>query len=181
MEKAVVSKKLYNCELQFKLALAVATTCHTSDARALHYLGTFSYGKHVMDAKELSLTAEEERVASVILEHSATFLMALQLDEILEKLIPNRFEHDDNSIRNGSRIIRLIRNAYAHDPLSPMWLKIPASWKNQVFKVDNVISLNTNGLEGKRLKRMDYGGPISLLRLLQYFKQVINKEISDNQ
>jgi hypothetical protein len=62
-----------------------------------------------------------------------------------------------------------------------MWLKIPASWKNQVFKVDNVISLNTNGLEGKRLKRMDYGGPISLLRLLQYFKQVINKEISDNQ
>jgi len=180
MKKAVILKKLYYSELQFKLALAITTTC-TSDAIALHYLGTFSYGKHVMDAKELALTAEEERIASVILEHSATYLMALQLDEILEKLLSNRFEHGNNSIRNGSRIVRLIRNAYAHDPLSPMWLKIPASWKNQILKVDSIISLNTNGLEGKKLKRMDYGGPISLLRLLQYFKQVIDKEISDSK
>jgi hypothetical protein len=176
MEKSVILKKLQHSELHFKIAIAVSATCYSSEARALNYLGSFSYGKHTMDTKELLLTAEEEKMAAVIVEHSATYLMAVQLDEILEKLFPNRFEHSNRRIQNGARIVRLIRNAYAHDPLSPTWLKIPSSWRNQVYNVDEIISLNTNNLEGKKLERMDYGGPISLLRLLQYFRCLIEKE-----
>jgi hypothetical protein len=176
VEKSIILKKLQHSELQFKIALAISATCHSSDARALNYLGQFSYGKHSMDAKELSLTAEEEKMAATIVEHSATYLMAVQLDEILEKLFPNRFEHSDRNIQDGARIVRLIRNAYAHDPLSPTWLKIPAPWRNQVLTVEGIISLNTNSLEGKKVERMDYGGPISLLRLLQYFGRLIQKE-----
>jgi hypothetical protein len=179
MDKSIMLKKLHHSGLQFKIALAVSATCHSSDKRALKYLGQFSYGKHSMAAKELSLTAEEEKMAAIIVEHSATYLMAVQLDEILEKLFPNRFEHSDRKVQDGARIVRLIRNAYAHDPLSPTWLKIPASWRNRILTVEDIISLDTNNLEGKKLERMDYGGPISLLRLLQYFGHLIEKEEVD--
>jgi hypothetical protein len=172
MEKMIALRKLQHSELQFKLALAVSATCLCSDENTMKYIGIFSYGKHTMEAKELSLSPEEEKLGAVILEHTATYLMILQLDEVLEKTFPNRFEND-SSIRDGACIVRLIRNAYAHDPLSPTWLKIPSSWRNQTFKVDGIIALDTKSLEGKKLERLDYGGPISLLRLLQYFRHLI--------
>ena len=175
MEKAIMLRKLHHSELQFKLALAVSTTCHSSNERALCYLGAFSWGKHVMDSEELSLTKENEKLASSILEHSATYLMTLQLDEILEKLFPNRFEHSNCCVQNGARIVHLIRNAFAHDPLSPAWL-IPTYCKNKTFSVEGIISLNTTELNEKKLKRSDYGGQIALLRLLQYFRQLIEED-----
>ena len=172
MGKAIMLKKLHDSEIQFKLALAVWATCESSDERLLKYIGTFSYGKHIMSAKELTLTAEEEKRAAVILEHSATYFMALQLDDILIKLFPDPTRHQDANIRNGAQIIHLIRNAYAHDPLEPTW-RIPHYCENQIITIEKIISLNTAGLDGKTLKQMDYGGPISLLRLVQYFEQVI--------
>ena len=175
MEKAIILRKLHYSELQFKLALAVSTTCHSSNEPALRYLGAFSWGKHFMDSEELSLTIEEEKLASSTLELSATYLMTLQLDEVLEKFFSNRFEHSNCSVQNGAFIVHLIRNAFAHDPLSPTWL-IPAYCKNKVFNVEGIISLNTNELNKKKLKRSHYGGQIALLRLLQYFSQLIAED-----
>ncbi len=101
--------------------------------------------------------------------------MATQANSILEDLFPDRLEHQDDDIRNASQIIRLIRNAFAHDPFSPTW-EISNPCKDKTFSIDNVISLNTHGLHGKKLNRMDYGGPIALLRLIQFIKELIQKD-----
>ncbi|VVB85751.1 Uncharacterised protein [uncultured archaeon] len=41
---------------------------------------------------------------------------------------------------------------------------------NKEFEITNILTLKTHNLHGKRLDRYDYGGPLALLRLIQYVK-----------
>lgn len=90
---------------------------------------------------------------------------------MLQAIIPDRFRHPNPNIRCASWIARLIRNAFAHNPFAPVW-KTYAECKNQTYNVNDVISLKTTGLNGKPVERLDYGGPLALLRLLDFVKQV---------
>lgn len=174
MDKERLINKLNYAELQFKLALAVSTTCVDSEESPLQYLTTFIHGEHTASEEELSLNKDQERFASVLLEHSATYLMVVQLNSVLGEAIPNRLQHPDKDIRDASQIIRLIRNAFAHDPFEPTW-EIKPCWDNQIFEVKGIISLNTTELNGEKVKKKDYGGPIALLHLSQFIKELLNK------
>ncbi len=132
MDKERLIHKLHYAELQFKLALAVSTRCVDSEESPLQYLTTFIHGEHAASKGELYLTKEQERIASVLLEQSATYLMIVQLNSVLEDAIENRLRHPNKDIRDASQIIRLIRNAFAHDPFEPTW-EITPCWDNKIF------------------------------------------------
>jgi len=76
----------------------------------------------------------------------------------------DRFNHDDRFVRDASTVIRLIRNAVAHNILEPIW-KIDRKFQNRKFTIDGVLTFDTARLNGKLLKRLDFGGPIALFRL----------------
>ncbi len=140
----------------------------------LVYYDQFTYGGHLFKKEELELTKEQESFAAGLLVHSATYLCAVQADTVLQDAVPDRFKHTDPNIRSASWIARLIRNAFAHNPFEPVW-KTYSECENQTYAVENVISLNTRGLDGKPVERLDYGGPLALLRLLDFVKQVVEE------
>jgi hypothetical protein len=117
------------------------------------------------------LNREQEIFAATLLVHSATYLCAVQADTILQATTHDRFKHVNQNIRSASWIARLIRNAFAHNPFAPVWKTYPEC-ENQIYSVENVISLNTAGLNGKPVRRLDYGGPLALLCLSDFVKEV---------
>ncbi len=161
-------------QLQYKFALAVSTNIQFHKFPDLVYHDAFAYGPHVFEKEELMLSKEQEQLAAILLVHSATYLCAVQADTVLQATIPDRFKHSDPNIRSASWIARLIRNAFAHNPFAPVW-KTYSECENQTYAVENVISLKTSGLDGKPVQRLDYGGPLALLRLLDFVKQVATK------
>ena len=162
--------KLDHAELFFKFVLGISDYILTSD-KPLEYLGIFSFGKHTANYDDLKLNREQEKRGSAILEHVGTYMMILQLNKVLEdEWGEQRLQSNDNDIRIISQVVRLIRNAFAHDPFNPIW-DISKSTENQTFDIPKILTLKTNQLDGKKVNRMDYGGPLALLRLLQYTKK----------
>lgn len=166
-------------EMTYKLAHAIRLKCLTNDSNTptFDYLNTFSWGKHTATHENLSLSVKQEDYASSALLHCTTYTMLIQVDTALEKLIPNRFKHENSDIKTASCIARLIRNAFAHDPLYPSWL-IDRKNKNKTYEIDGVISLSTIRLEGKKLSREQYGGPLALLRFSEYVRKNILEKIN---
>ncbi len=159
-------------EEQYKLAIAVRAKVSASEDSLFDYFEAFSFGRHILTREELELTHEKEEEAAWALVHCATYVMAVQLDTVLCDVVPNRFTHSDGSIRSAAWISRLIRNAFSHNPFIPTWMTYPEC-ENTIFEVPGIISLNTTGLHGKRVDRMDYGGPLALLKLSQFVRQDI--------
>ncbi|MBU4076179.1 MAG: hypothetical protein KKI06_05670 [Euryarchaeota archaeon] len=161
--------KLEYAEIFYKFALATSTTITSSDVN-LKYYDTFSFLQHVVNKQDLELTKPEEKIGARILEFVATYIMILQLNKVLEdEWGKNRLQSEDKEIQNISQVVRLIRNAFAHDPLKPVW-DISKSTMNMEFEITNILTLRTHNLHGKKLDRYDYGGPLALLRLIQYVK-----------
>ena len=161
---------------QFKLALALRAHCASAQPEnGLSYLQSFSFGTHIASSEELSLTPSEEQFAAAALEHSVTYVMAVQIDTALQAVFAQRFSHPRSEVQQSAWIARLIRNAFAHDPLNPIWLTYPEC-EDKVFSVEGIIALNTSQLKGKELQRMDYGGPLALLRFAEFVKAQLLSE-----
>jgi hypothetical protein len=122
-----------------------------------------------MEKKELELTKEEEAEASTLLAHSATYLLMVQLDTFLDKVVSKTLKEREPELNCSWRISHLIRNAFAHDPFAPIWM-ISSRDRDRVYQVRNIISLDTSGLDGKPVLREHYGGPLALLKLVQYVR-----------
>jgi hypothetical protein len=122
-----------------------------------------------MKDEELALEKKQEELASTLLAHSATYLLAVQLDKFLDKVVSQALRESDQELASAWRISHLIRNAFAHDPLAPTW-DIKQNLRNQLFRVRDIISLDTTELHGKPVLRHHYGGPLALLRLVQYIR-----------
>jgi hypothetical protein len=55
-----------------------------------------------------------------MLENVATYMMMLTLNEVLDdEWGKGRLQSKDKEIQNISRVVELIRNAFAHDPFRP--------------------------------------------------------------
>lgn len=125
-----------------------------------------TWGKHSLDGGDLALDSNNFAVCGTILERLAYRLLAMELDSALSDQFrgDDRFNHEDDFIRNASTVIRLIRNAVAHNVLDPVW-KIDRKLLNRKFEIDGILTFDTTGLNGERLKRLDFGGPTALFRL----------------
>lgn len=122
---------------------------------------------------DMLLTKEEEDEASAALENSAVYLAACQLDAVLEESIPNRFEHDNHDIRAACSVIRLLQESFAANPFDPVW-KFPDEWKGKLLEFEG-LSFFPPELDGRPVRRRDYGGPMTLLRLIEFVQGAIKK------
>lgn len=156
---------LYYAEILFKMAFAM----HDSDPPKFNYLEFFSWSKHSCSKKDLELTSKEEELAIALFHHVAIYVFANQMDTYLQNSFNDRFTHSDNDLRNAAWIVRLIRNAFAHNPFYPQW-QFYNECKNKTYAVKDIISLNTKNINGKIVNRYDYGGPLALLRLSEYIR-----------
>ena len=109
-------KLLLQSEIFFKLAFAI----HKSIPIKLNYLDQFSWGKHMVERKNLVLTTKEEKTAIGLLHHIATYIIAVQIDTYLQNKYPNRFNNADSSLKSSALIARLLRNAFSHNPFNPV-------------------------------------------------------------
>jgi hypothetical protein len=124
------------------------------------------WGRHSLDRGDLQLSPDIFALCGTILERLAYRLLAMELDAALSDALKgdDRFNHEDEFVRNASTVIRLIRNTVAHNILEPVW-KIDRKLQNRKFAIDEILTFDTAGLNGKHLKRLDFGGPIALFRL----------------
>jgi len=158
---------LHIASIHFRLAFGLTAT-----RPKVHYLGQFSWGHHVAHYEELALTREDEKRAFAALEDSATYVSAVQVHTALKSVHDDPFHIREADVASAFQISRLIRNAFAHNPFNPVW-DVRDPWKNRRFVVPDVIMLDTAGLDGVPVRRQDYGGPIAILRLIDYADKVV--------
>lgn len=163
-------KRLDFAEKQFLLAIWVRGTVNDEEFRQ-NVVGV-QWGDHSLGKNELVLSTEDRRIASSCMYHSATYLLAVVADTALEQCFLNRFDHNSTEVITASRIARLIRNAFAHDPFHPVW-KIDNASIRQKFELQGLISLDATHLNGKKVERDDYGGPVALLRFVQFVRRLL--------
>ena len=167
-------KLLKYSEIFFKFAFAIHQPLHFKPM----YLGQFSWGRHIAKEKELKLTKKEENLSVALLHHVATYILALQIDRGLQDNFPDRYNHTNSEIVSISWIVRLIRNAFSHNPFYPEW-KFYSECKNKRYEVKDIIYLDTTNLDGVYVDRSHYGGPLALLRLSEHVRRLLkNSELS---
>lgn len=135
------------------------------------------FGRHSLYAEDFELPEEAFGFCGTILEHLAYRLLAMELDSALMVQFKggDRFGHINPFIRNASIVIRLIRNSVAHNVLEPVW-KIDRRFRNKRFEIDELLIFDTTSLNGRRLNRLDFGGPIALFRLSEKLMPFLHEE-----
>ncbi len=171
-EKLIVlsKKKLIDAENALKLVLGLRTKAHKEP---VNYLDVFTWGKHTLNEVSLRLSRDEEELAFALLEHCTLYTIVIQIDTVLHELFKNqntdRFNHPDSNVCSAAWIARLIRNAFAHDPLNPVWITY-SECDSKMYAVEDIIELNTKGINGQRVRREHYGGPIAIILLSEYVR-----------
>lgn len=155
-------------EQQFRLACTVHFALHT-DGLSLDAPIVFTFGRHQTDYKEFGLRFDQAEYAASSLEYVSTFVMAATIAEAFKDCVPNARDHPDRSIADAFKIVRMLRNAFAHGPLRPVW-DIRPEWRNRSFTVPNVISLDTTALNAKVFDWDHYGGHLAIWRLSIWFR-----------
>lgn len=126
------------------------------------------FGQHTLTSKDFDMTRESFEICGTLLERLAYRLLAMELNSALEKRFGDwkaRRGHPDEFIRNSCIVVWAIRNAVAHDILEPVWKFDDTTLQNRKFPVDGVMSFDTTGLNGRLLRRFDFGGPFALFKL----------------
>jgi hypothetical protein len=173
-EGGVIEKKkrsileLEITELQFRLAVVVRNTV-LLESFPLTAPILWSYGKHKVSKKEMELTSEEADKAAHYLKQTATYLMAITIIEALKNNFQDLKNNENKNIVAAYQISRLVRNAFAHSPIKPVW-RIDKDCQQMEFTIQDVISLKTKELNEQPFNWRDYGGPLAIFKLSQYVR-----------
>lgn len=165
-QKIILDLKI--AELQFRLAVAVRLAT-TLENQPLDAPTEWTHGKHGVSYEEIALTQDQADIAANYLKETATYLMALTIKEALKKKYTNPKNHQDKNIVAAYQISRLIRNAFAHSPIRPVW-RIDLDCRDKEFIVDDVITLNTKEIDQQPFDWRHYGGLLALFRLSKYVR-----------
>lgn len=161
-------QQLFTSELQFRLASAV----HLATARKVQPLDLpieWTHGQHHVRYGEIALRQDQADYAAFFLHCSATYLMAVAMKDAIRAVVPDPKASSNSEVRNAYQIARLVRNAFAHAPFSPIW-SIEQDCQNTIFAIPSLISLDTTGLHGKVFDWHQYGGPLSLFHLCRFVR-----------
>lgn len=161
-------------ELQFRLASAVRLAA-TFKTQPRDLPIEWSHGKHSVRYEEIALSEADAEHAAWSLHRSATFLMAVAIKDAIRVAVHDPKTDSDADVRCAYQIARLIRNAFAHSPLDPVW-SIDFDCRDRVFVVRDLIRLDTTGLHDERFDWRHYGGPLALLSLSQFVRAEILKD-----
>jgi hypothetical protein len=94
-------------------------------------------------------------------------LPAVAVKDAIRAVVSDPGASAESDVRAAYQIARLIRNAFAHAPFSPIW-SIDPDCLNTAFEITDVIRLDTTDLHGKAFDWHHYGGPLALYRLAQF-------------
>lgn len=167
---------VFTAELQFRLASAVRLAA-TKNRQPLDLPMEWTHGTHRVRYEEIALRQDQADYAACFLHRSATYVMAIAMKDAIRAVVPNPKAASDLSIRAAYQIARLVRNAFAHAPLSPVW-RIDQDCRDAVFEVPGVIRLETSNLDGVPFDWRHYGGPLALFRLCRFVRFEILKDDS---
>ena len=126
------------------------------------------FGIFKMHDKDFELSEDTFQLCGTLLERLAYRLLAMELNAALEQKFGTwiqRRNHPNEFIRNASIVVWMIRNAVAHGVIDPVWKIDDPTLQNQIFSIPGLMEFDTGGLNGRQLKRLDFGGPIALLKL----------------
>ena len=112
--------RLFAAELQFRLASAVRLAV-TMGEQPLDLPLQWSHGRHVVEYKEVALRADQADIAAEGLQRSTTFLMAVVIRDAIAATISDPKNDQNSDIRSAYQISRMIRNSFAHGPITPKW------------------------------------------------------------
>ncbi|MEQ1708675.1 MAG: hypothetical protein ABL864_10145 [Terricaulis sp.] len=160
--------RLVLAEIQFRLASAVRIATSLEE-QPLDLPTEWAHGKHTVRYEEVALRPDQAEVAAQLLQQSATFIMATTIRGAVLSAVGDAKNSADQNVRCAYQIARMIRNAFAHDPMRPTW-SIDQDCRDQVFEVPEVIRFDTRDIDGCPLKWTDYGGPLAILRLGQFVR-----------
>lgn len=167
-KKQKVLFELKIAELQFRLASTVRLSV-TNKIQPLDVPTEWVHGVHKVVYKDIVLRDDQAEIASDYLQRTTTFLMAMLIRNALKKQFDNPKLNTNKNVISAYQIARLIRNAFAHSPIKPIWY-IDEDCKNKKFSVENIISLNTRKLDKKPFDWRHYGGHLALLKLSKYVR-----------
>lgn len=165
---------LFTAELQFRLASAVrlATSLGT---QPIDLPVTWTHGNHTTRYGEIALRPDQADYAAHFLQHSATYLLAVAVKDAIRAVVSDPKVSAESDVRAAYQIARLIRNAFAHAPFSPIW-SIDPDCLTKAFEIADVIRLDTTDLHGKAFDWHHYGGPLALYRLAQFTRIQVLKD-----
>jgi hypothetical protein len=165
-KEAILEMKL--AELQFRLAVTVRLA--TSLGRQpLDVPTQWSHGKHIVTYEEIVLTKEQSDIAADYLKRTATYLMSITIKDSLKKIYKDPKSHKDKNVVAAYQISRLIRNSFAHSPIRPIW-SVDPDCRDKEFVIEDIISLNTKGLDRIAFDWRHYGGLLALFRLSKFVR-----------
>jgi hypothetical protein len=165
---------LFASELQFRLASSVRLATALS-AQPLDLPTEWTHGKNSVKYDEIALRQDQADHAAQQLHRSATFLMAVAIKDAIRATVNDPKSSTNSDVRSAYQIARMIRNAFAHAPLSPTW-SIDKDCQAQVFEIPDIITLDTKDLDGTPFDWRHYGGPLALFRLCRFVRIVILKD-----
>ena len=155
-------------ELQFRLATIVRLATAMGN-QPLDIQTEWVHGKHRVSYEEMVLTKEQSDMAADYLKRTTTYLMAITIRNALKRFHNDPKNYKDKNIVAAYQISRLIRNAFAHSPIRPIW-HIDPDCRDKEFTIDQVISLNTRELDQKTFHWHHYGGPLALFQLSRFVR-----------
>jgi hypothetical protein len=165
---------LFAAELQFRLASAVRLAT-TLNVQPLDLPTQWTHGKHNVTYDEVALRQDQADYAAHYLHRAATFLMAVAMKDAIRATVNDPRTSTNPDVRAAYQIARMIRNAFAHAPLTPRW-SIDKDHRDQVFEVPDIITLDTKDLDGTPFDWRHYGGPLALFRLSRFVRIEILKD-----
>jgi hypothetical protein len=165
---------LFTAELQFRLASAVRLTTSLG-TQPIDLPVTWTHGNHSVRYPEVALRPDQADYAAHFLLRSATYLLAVAVKDAIRAVVSDPKASAESDVRAAYQIARLIRNAFAHAPFSPIW-SIDPDCRNRVFEIADVIRLDTTDLQGKAFDWHHYGGPLALYRLAQFTRIQVLKD-----
>lgn len=165
---------LLTAELQFRLASAVRLASSLG-TQPIDLPVTWTHGNHSVRYGEIALRPDQADYAAHFLQRSATYLLAVAVKDAIRAVVSDPKASGDSEVRAAYQIARLIRNAFAHAPFSPVW-SIDSDCRSTVFEIVDVIRLDTTDLHGKAFDWRHYGGPLALYRLAQFTRIQVLKD-----
>jgi len=172
-DRDTLVKKLMVAEQQFRLACTVNLAV-TNNVQTLDVPVEWTFGGHKVTYEDFGLRKDQAEIIAAHLEMTATFVICAAIRDALVCYFPNTRNHTNQDVVSAYQISRILRNAFSHSVISPVW-SIDDDCKDRVFEINEVISLNTTGLQGQFVNWQDYGGPLAIFKFGRFVRENLLK------
>ena len=172
--------QLFTAELQFRFASAVRVAT-TMKLQPFDLPTEWTHGQHRVTYEEVALRQDQADFAARHLQRSATYLMAVAMKDAIRAVVRDPKNSTDLGVRSAYQIARLIRNAFAHAPFSPVW-SIDPDCRNMIFSIPDIVTLDTANIHRTAFDWRQYGGPLAMFRLCRFVRiQILKDDVTSRK